>query len=276
MKRMLALFLALLCAPLSTAGAADVLERIRARGTLVVSVKNAGDPDRAAHKDPAHFQKRDFEMALAREIARRLLGDPGRVEFRLMSKPQRLKALSEGRVDLVLSMLSPHAENLRVADFSAPYYALGAAVMQRKGDAAIREARDLAGRKLGLIARNEGRPALLDEGSAGTPASISFFDSFAAATAALERKEIDGLFSEAVNIDIWLAGQRGRFERSPPLTREPVAVAVGKGNPALLAEVNALIGELRASGRLEALAREHGLPPATAVPSFSPPRPPAP
>jgi ABC-type amino acid transport substrate-binding protein len=184
--------------------------------------------------------------------------------------------LREAQVDLVLSMLSPDAENLRVADFSAPYYELGGAVMQRKGDAAIREARDLPGRKLGLIARNEGRPALLDGDVAGTPASISFFDSFTAAAAALERKEIDGLFSEAVNIDIWLAGQQGRFERSPTLTREPVAVAVGKGNPTLLDEVNALIGELRASGRLEALAREHGLPPATAGQSFSPPLPPPP
>jgi hypothetical protein len=53
----------------ATAHADAALDRIKARGKLVVSVKNESARRQSAHKDPAHFAKRDFEIALARAIA---------------------------------------------------------------------------------------------------------------------------------------------------------------------------------------------------------------
>lgn len=257
-----ALVCACVCAGPASAQATDGLERIRGRGLLVVSVKNDGNPDRAAHKDPAHFQKRAFELELAREVAAALLGDPSRVEFRMMPKPARIAALLDGRVDLVISMLVPDAAMRERVDFSRPYYALGTAVMHRADGPSIRRTADLTGLRLGLIERNDANPRVALDAAAGNPARIASFESFDAAAAAIARGDIDGLLSEAVNIDTWLAAHPDGLARSPALSHAAVAIAVPKGSPALLAGIDALLERLAASGRLADMQRAQGLLPA--------------
>jgi ABC-type amino acid transport substrate-binding protein len=177
----------------------------------------------------------------------------------MMPKPARLAALIEGRVDLVISMLVPRAGDRARVDFSRPYYALGAAVMHLADARPVRAPGDLAGLRLGFIARNQARPAASLGPGFGQPARRASFASFDEAAAAIERGDVDGLYSEALNIDAWLAAHPGRFVRSPALTREPVAVAVAKGNADLLGEVDALIADLAASGGLADLQLAHGL-----------------
>ena len=85
--------------------AANDAAAILARGKLIVSVKNAGANAQAEHKGPARFEKRGMELELAHAIAARLLGDPRKMEFKMMRKPQRLQAIADGTVDLGISML---------------------------------------------------------------------------------------------------------------------------------------------------------------------------
>ena len=240
---------------------ADVLERIRERDRLIVAVKNEGHPDRAAHKDPAHFQKRGYELALAAAIAARLLGDAGKLQIETLRKPERLPAVVDGRVDIGLSMFRITPAHAALVDFSIPYYAAATAVMQRAGGG-IREPGDLAGRRVGIIARNDAGPEpLLERGSdAQGPAQVLEYSSFDAAAAAIEADEIDGLLSDAVNIDVYLAGRGGALTRSPVLSRAPVGVAVPKDSPALLREIDELLVEHAEAGTLARLQREHGLP----------------
>jgi len=88
---------------------ADQLATIRTRGRLVVSVKNdANHP----HKDPAHFDKRGFEVELAHALAAKVVGDASKLELRMLARPVRLPMLAAGNVDLVVSMIpvTPSAE----------------------------------------------------------------------------------------------------------------------------------------------------------------------
>lgn len=255
-RTLLSLCLSLMLIPFAGSANADALERIRARGQLLVAVKNEGNPSRAAHKDPAHFDKRDFELAIARAIAAKLLGSEDRLTLVTFRKPERVPAVADGKVDLAISMLRPTPRNLARVDFSAPYYEAGVAVMQKAGGD-IAETAQLAGRHIGVIARNDAGPhALLSDAA---PGKLIEFDHFDAAATALDDDAIDALFSEGANIDVYVREHPGRYVCSPPLAREPVAIAVPKGEPALLAAVNAVIDELRASGRLDALQRAHGL-----------------
>lgn len=239
---------------------ADALARIQHRDKLLVAVKNEGNPDRAAHKDPAHFDKRDFELELARAIAAKLLGDPAKIEFVTFRKPDRIPAVASGKVDLAISMLRASPRNLQQVAFSQPYYEAGVAVMQDvKGD--IASAEQLAGRRIGVIARNDSgpHPLLGRPGNAAAPAAVVEFDHFDAAAKGITEGKIDALFSEGANIDVYVKTHPGQFVCSPPLAREAVAVAVPKQEPALLEAVNGVIDELRASGKLDALQRAHGL-----------------
>lgn len=243
-----------------SAAAADTLERIRERGHLRVAVKNDGNPDRAQHKDPAHFDKRDFEVDLARALAAALLGDASKVEFVMVRKPERIPAVASGKVDLAISMLRPDPRHLEKVDFSQPYYDAGVAVMQGPSGR-IAKAMELAGRRIGVIARNDAEPhaMLARVGHADGPAALREFEHFDAAADALKQGDIDALFSESANIDVYVKAHVGQFVCSPPLSIEPVAVALPKGDAALLTAVNGVIDELRASGKLDAMQRAHGL-----------------
>lgn len=243
-----------------SAAAADTLERIRERGHLRVAVKNDGNPDRAAHKDPAHFDKRDFEVDLAHALAAALLGDASKVEFVMVRKPERIPAVASGKVDLAISMLRPEPRHLAEVDFSQPYYDAGVAVMQGRSGR-IAKAQELVGRRIGVIARNDAEPhaMLARVGRADGPAALREFEHFDAAADALKQGDIDALFSESANIDVYVKAHAGQFVCSPPLSIEPVAVALPKGDTALLIAVNGVIDELRASGKLDAMQRAHGL-----------------
>jgi len=126
-----------------------------------------------------------------------------------------------------------------------------------------RTAADFGGRRIGVSARNDIGPQAAVEALGGgkAPEKLVELDTFDAAATAIREGSIDGLVSEVVNIDIYLAEHPGSLGRSRALSHEPVAVP--KDNPALLKEINDVIGELESSGRLLAMQRKHGIAPAT-------------
>ena len=111
------------------ANATSKVEQIRARGKLIVSVKNDA---KKPHKDPAHFQKRGFEVELAQALARHIVGDESRLELKMLARPVRLPMLAAGVVDLVVSMIPMTAENVSQCDFSHPYFSSGLSLLLRQ------------------------------------------------------------------------------------------------------------------------------------------------
>ena len=255
-SRGLSVMLAFLLGAMATARADPALDRISARGHVVVSVKNEGRRDQGAHKDPAHFQKRDFEIAIARELAAALPGDPTKLELRMMRRPERLPAVAEGQVDLGISMLRVSPKSAAKVDFSIPYFRGALAAMHKPG-LKIRQLSDLDGRAVAYIARNDDGAGDLPDSV--KPGSVQEFADFDAAVAALEQGSVEVLVSERANIDLYLARRPVALERSAALLEETMAVAVQKGNPQLLEKVNATLEALAHDGRLDTMARTAGL-----------------
>ncbi len=259
--RWLLLFACVVCSSVVCSGAvsAATVERIRERGRLLVAVAHDDAPERIAHADPAQRDRRDFELGIVHAIAAKLLGNADRLELLRFGPQEQIAAVVAGKADLAISMLRATPRNLQQVDFSQPYYEAGVGVMQAVGGD-IAEPAQLAGRRIGFIARGDGDAhALLTMPASPAPARLVGFEHFDAAAAALTAKEIDALFTESANIDVYVKRHLGRFVCSPPLAVEPVAIAVPKNEPALLAVVNAVIDELRASGKLDALQRAQGL-----------------
>ncbi len=247
------------CIISSSTVCAAAVERIRERGRLLVAVAHDDDPERAAQAEPAQLDRRDFELGIVHAIAAKLLGSADRLELVRLHPQEQLAAVAAGEADLAISMLRATSRNLQQVDFSQPYYEAGVGVMQAVGGD-IAEPAQLAGRRIGFIARGDGDAhALLTMPASPAPARLVGFERFDVAAAALAAKEIDALFTESANIDVYVRRHLGSFVCSPPLAVEPVAIAVPKNEPALLTIVNTVIDELRASGRLDALQRAQGL-----------------
>jgi putative glutamine transport system substrate-binding protein len=256
------LLCALLCLISATALAASDLATIRARGQLIVSVKNEGDKTVEKHRDPAHFQKRGMELALARTIAKHILGSPDALSLKMMRKPERLTAIAHGDVDFGISMLRVTPENAKLVDFSTPYYRSGLAVLEAS-DGAIAGKGDLTGKALAIVDRNDGDGATMIADvatTAGAAPEIIKVANFKEGAEAVSAGRVVGLLSEAVNIDVFLAKHGGPYKRSPLLTEDRYAVAVAKGNSELLKAVNDVLATLEASGELKTMTRDAELP----------------
>jgi polar amino acid transport system substrate-binding protein len=129
----LAWMLVLAVAGTSTAG--PVLDRIQKNGELVVGV--SGD------QPPLNATARDGRIiGLEADIASRLAADMG-LKLRLSTMPfaDLLPALSDGKIDLILSgMTMTTKRNLKVA-FAGPYYVTGKAFLtKQKTIAALKNA----------------------------------------------------------------------------------------------------------------------------------------
>ncbi|WP_220702113.1 transporter substrate-binding domain-containing protein [Trinickia fusca] len=117
----------------SSALASGRLDAIRARGVLVVGVKNDYPPFGMLAGDMTH---EGFEHDLATDLARRL-----GVALRTIGvkSADRVQVLNEGRVDVMIATLGDTAQRRRIATLVEPdYYSSGVTLMTRPGTAVSR------------------------------------------------------------------------------------------------------------------------------------------
>jgi putative glutamine transport system substrate-binding protein len=243
--------------------ALDRLAAIRARGALVVALKNEGARAADEHRDPAHVAKRSVELRIAQALAADLTGDASRLVIRTLRKPARLPAVAGGDADLGIAMFAIGDTARRLVDFSVPYFEDGIAVMHRKEEV-FPVAGSLAGRRLLVLARDalgraEEQRSLERQLVAQVP-SPTPVTSFDEAATLLENGQADALVAHAANIDAYLARRASAaLARSPLLQRTRYGVALPRDNPNLKARVDAVLSGLVESGELVGWSAEAGL-----------------
>lgn len=250
---------ALLLVSVAATAHADKLAEIRARGTLVVSVKNDA---KHPHKDPAHSDKRGFEVELVHALAKKIVGDENKVELRILSRPVRLPMLVAGSVDLVVSMIPVTPANAAQVDFSHPYFAQGLSLLLRDGAAHLTLA-DLDGKTIAFRKQSfndHGAELTRLAAEHGFKVSVRWFPSTAEAAGAVARGEVAAMGGNFVDLDAWRKAHAGFAVDGSLLDERMVAVAVKKGEAALLRAVNEAIDGLRASGELERMTARWHLP----------------
>ena len=243
---------------LTSPARADQLATLRARGRLVVSVKNdANHP----HKDPAHYDTRGFEVELAHALAGTIVGDPSKLELRVLARPVRLPMLAAGNVDLVVSMIPVTPENAADVDFSHPYFASGLSLLVRgtaKPTLAGLAGKTVAFRKQSF--NNYGGELERIAREHRLPITVRYFATAQQAADAVARGEVAAMGGNFVDLEAFAREHPGFSVDAALLEERTVAVAVKKGEPALMALVNATIDELRRSGQLARLAAKWHLP----------------
>lgn len=200
----------------------DRLAVIQARGNVIVILKN--DKARAVdeHRDPAHREKRAFELRIAREIVERLLGSPDKMVLLVRQKPDRIEAIAEGDADLGIAMLSP-SPGARQVDYSRPYYHDGLALMSQPKHT-VTDAAQLRGKKILTLARDDygqREEAKRITAALGEPLATTPMENFRTAASQIQAGEAVGLLSMGANIARFLSRHPGGLVSSPLLTHEP-------------------------------------------------------
>ncbi len=77
-------------------------------------------------------QLEGFDIDLAHRIAEDILGDRDAVQFKAIPTDQRIPAIQDGRVDMVVRTMTINCERLEDVAFSAPYFKTGQQVLAPK------------------------------------------------------------------------------------------------------------------------------------------------
>ncbi|NUP29825.1 MAG: transporter substrate-binding domain-containing protein [Nocardia sp.] len=251
--------------PIGPGATGPVLDRIRARGRLVVGLDTGSNL--FSFRDPESGVIVGFDADIAREVARDLFGDPEKIEYRSLGSEEREDALIEHRVDMVVKTMTITCARLERVAFSTVYLKAHQRVlaMQNSG---IRSLQDLANKRVCTI---RGTTSLEHISQIQPDASILTVPTWADCLVVLQQRQVDAVSTD----DAILAGLAEQDPYTelvgPSISEEPYGIGIPKGDDDLVRFVNGTLDRVRADGTwsrlynkwLSALGPTPGPPPPT-------------
>src|SRR5262245_21919631 len=106
--------------PFDTKAEADAaVATIRNRGRLIVGLDIGSNL--FSFRDPITGEITGFDVDIAGEIARDIFGSPSQVEYRILSSADRISALQNDQVDVVVKTMTITCERKKQVGFSTVY-----------------------------------------------------------------------------------------------------------------------------------------------------------
>ena len=228
--------------------AAEGLDDVLAAKVIRIAVPQDFPPFGSAGPD---LRPQGYDIDMANLIAH----DLGvAVELVPVTSANRLPYLQTHKVDLIISSLGKNAEREKVIDFSSAYAPFFSGVFG-PADAAVAKAEDLSGKTVGVT-----RGALEDlaiSKIAPADADIQRFEDNNTTIAAFLSGQTELIATGNVVAAAILA--RDPAVRPEPkfiLSQSPCFIGLNKGEPKLLARVDAIIAAAKQDGRLDAISRK--------------------
>jgi polar amino acid transport system substrate-binding protein len=233
-----------------SSGPAPTVEAIRRRGRVIVGIDQNTNP--LSFRDPVTGELRGFLVDLSREVARDLVGDPDKVDFRLLTEPERMPAVKNNTVDILTkatSITCPRAEQIA---FSTVYFEGHQRLLVPRGSP-VRGPADLAGKRVcsGLATTSIATVARV--APAATIVGVQNFDD---CLVALQQGQVDAASTDD-SLLVGMAGQDPNLEIvGPGLENEPYGIGINKSEEDLVRAVNASLERIRRDGTWEVLYRK--------------------
>lgn len=253
--------LALLGGSISAPVGAAELSEIRDRGYLIVGVKDNLRP-LGFKADQGELQ--GFEIDLARQLATDLLGDEAEVVFKPLLNQDRLNALLNDEVDVLIARMSITDARARLVDFSRPYYVDGTAFITR--DSTIQTLRDLRQQSVAVLTGSDTIPTVR---SLLPSVQLRGVESYAAAKELLESGQVVAFAADATVLTGWAQEDPNYHVISTLISAEALAIAMPKGRQyrELRRTVDQAVNQWQTNGWLRQQIRNWGLP-GDGFPSF--------
>ncbi|MEU5380131.1 glutamate ABC transporter substrate-binding protein [Streptomyces sp. NPDC005968] len=225
---------------------------VKQRGYLSVGVDQ--NSYRWGYRDPnsSGGDLEGFDIDLAHEIARQLLGDPNAVRFHAIPTNQRIPAIKSGQVDMVVRTMTITCDRLKEVAFSDPYFATGQQVLAPKASGITGYDASLAGKKICTAEGSTANTALNQDKknhklAASTDISTTVPNQLDCLVE-LQLGEVDAIVTDGA-LAASQAAQDPTVElKGKPFTTEYYGVAMNKGAGDLVRRVNQVLVDYRKSG----------------------------
>jgi polar amino acid transport system substrate-binding protein len=200
-------------------------------------------------RDSFNGQLEGFDIDIAKQIATALFGDPSPIQFIVVGSDQRIPALKDGRVDMVVRTMTMNCTRWQEVDFSTVYYQAGQRVLVRR-DSGITGIDALGGKRVCATKGSTSIENVAKAASKPVPVSVP---NWTDCLVMLQQYQVDAVSTD----DTILAGLAAQDPYTevvgPSFTDEPYGVAIAKGREDLVRFVNGVLERMRADGTWTAI-----------------------
>jgi polar amino acid transport system substrate-binding protein len=227
--------------------AGSTMSQIVEKGRLVVGVDQ--NTYLFGFRDSFTGELGGFDIDIAKQIATALFGDASHIQFVVLTSEQRIPALKEGRVDMVVRTMTMNCARWQDVDFSTVYYQAGQRVLVHR-DSGITGIDALGGKRVCAAKGSTSIDNVAKAASKPVPVSVP---NWTDCLVMLQQNQVDAVSTD----DTILAGLAAQDPYTevvgPRFTDEPYGVAIAKGREDLVRFVNGVLERIRGDGTWTAI-----------------------
>jgi polar amino acid transport system substrate-binding protein len=240
---------------------------IRNRGRLIVGLDIGSNL--FSFRDPITGEITGFDVDIAGEVARDIFGSPSQVEYRILSSADRITALQNNQVDIVVKTMSITCNRKKLVNFSTVYLVANQRILAPR-DSAISQASDLSGKRVCAV---KGTTSLQRIQEISPPPIIVEVVTWADCLVALQQRQVDAVSTDDSILAGLVAQDPYLHIVGPSMNEEPYGIGINLANTGLVRFVNGTLERVRRDGTWNTLYRKWltvlGPPPAPPVPRYS-------
>ena len=169
-----------------------------------------------------------------------------------------LLAVQQGKVDMVAAGVSIDEERAKVMDFSDTYVDSTEVVVVNKNQQNVADLNDLNGKRIGVQQGNIADFWVSNPENIPEPEEIRRYTKFVQAAEDLKNNKIDCIVMDQYPAqELVAANSDSLMILDGTLFTDQYAIAVKKGNTALLEEINKVIAQLKEEGKIDEFTANH-------------------
>ncbi|WP_109688859.1 glutamate ABC transporter substrate-binding protein [Tumebacillus permanentifrigoris] len=218
------------------------LDAIKKRDKLIAGVKF--DTNLFGLKDPATGKVNGFDIDIAKALAKDILGDENKIEFKEVTSKTRIPMLDKGDIDVIIATMTINEERKKQVNFSDVYFKAGQSLLVKQGSP-IKTVDDLKGKKV-LAVKGATSVKNVKEKSPGV--EVLEFDNYAEAFTALKSGKGDALTTDNA-ILMGMSQQDSSYVLTGGLfTDEPYGIASKHGEDEFTKYLNTFLKKINDNG----------------------------
>lgn len=249
------------------AQANDAVATIKARGRLIVGLDIGSNL--FSFRDPITGEITGFDVDVAGEVARDIFGTPSQVEYRILSSADRIAALENNQVDIVVKTMSITCERKKLVNFSTVYLVANQRILAPR-DSMISQASDLSGKRVCAV---KGTTSLQRIQEINPSPIVIQVVTWADCLVALQQRQVDAVSTDDSILAGLVAQDPYLHIVGASMNEEPYGIGINLENTGLVRFVNGTLDRIRRDGTWSTLYRKWltvlGPPPAPPLPRYS-------
>lgn len=237
--------------PFSDKADADAaVAEIRNRGRLIVGLDIGSNL--FSFRDPITGEITGFDVDIAGEVSRDIFGTPAQVEYRILSSADRIAALQNKKVDIVVKTMTITCERRKQVNFSTVYLMANQRILAPR-DSAISQASDLSGKRVCVV---DGTTSLKRIQEISPAPIIVSVVTWADCLVALQQRQADAVSTDDSILAGLVAQDPYLHIVGPSMNQEPYGIGVNLENTGLVRFVNGTLERIRRDGTWNTLYRK--------------------